>query len=95
LWKATLQGGAQASGRQVGSLAPGKRADFLVLDADHPNLAGVASADVINSWIFSGNDNLVRDVVVGGQLRVKEGRHVRQTDIQARFKHTMNQLRAL
>jgi formimidoylglutamate deiminase len=95
LWKASLAGGAQASGRQVGSLAAGKRADLLVLDADHPNLAGIACTDVINSWIFSGNDNLVRDVMVGGQWRVKGGRHVQQAQIQKRFTQTMNQLRAL
>jgi len=95
LWKACLQGGALASGRAVGSLAPGKRADLLVLDADHPNLCGIASADILNTWIFSGNDNLVRDVMVGGQWRVKQGRHNQQEQIQRRFKQTMTQLRAL
>lgn len=95
LWKACLQGGAQASGRPVGILAPGKRADLLVLDEDHPNLCGIASADILNTWIFSGNDNLVRDVMVGGQWRVRQGRHIQQEQIQRRFKQTMNQLRAL
>jgi len=95
LWKASLEGGAQASGRQVGKLAAGYRADLLVLDAAHPNLNGIKSADVINSWIFSGNDNLVRDVLVGGRWRVKNGRHVLQSEISQRFTDTMNQLRAL
>jgi len=95
LWKACLQGGAQASGRSVGVLAPGMRADLLILDADHPNLCGIAEAGVLNSWIFSGNDNLVRDVLVGGEWRVKHGRHNQQDEIQHRFKQTMNQLRAL
>ena len=95
LWRACLKGGAQASGRAVGSLAPGKRADLLVLDAEHPNLYGITSADVLNTWIFSGNDNLVRDVMVGGQWRVRQGRHVQQEQIQRRFKQTMAQLRAL
>jgi len=95
LWQACLQGGAQATGRNVGSLAVGQRADLLVLDADHPNLSGIASADILNSWIFSGNDNLVRDVLVGGKWRVKDAQHVNQSDIQLRFKHTMRQLRAL
>lgn len=95
LWKSSLDGGAQASGRQVGSLAIGKRADLLVLDADHPNLNGIASAQVLNTWIFSGNDNVVRDVLVGGKWQVKAGRHVRQAAIEQRFKLTMQQLRAL
>jgi formimidoylglutamate deiminase len=95
LWQASLRGGAQATGRNVGSLAVGQRADLLVLDANHPNLTDIASADILNSWIFSGNDNLVRDVLVGGKWRVKNGQHLNQSDIQQRFKQTMHQLRAL
>ena len=95
LWQASLSGGAQASGRNVGSLAVGQRADLLVLDAEHPNLSGIANADILNSWIFSGNDNLVRDVLVGGKWRVKNGQHLHQSEIQQRFKQTMRQLRTL
>ena len=95
LWKSALQGGMQASGRKVGSIEVGKRADLLVLDAKHPNLSGIACSDVLNTWIFTGNDNLVHDVLVGGQWRVKEGRHVNQVAIEQRFKQTMQQLRAL
>ena len=79
----------------MGRLAVGQRADLLVLDADHPNLSGVAAADMLNTWIFSGNDNLVRDVLVGGKWQVKNGRHLNQAQIHARFKETMQQLRAL
>ena len=95
LWKACLDGGAAASGRKVGKLAVGPRADLLVLNADHPNLSGVASTDMLNSWIFTGNDNLVQDVLVGGRWCVKQGRHVRQSEIEQKFKQTMQQLRAL
>ncbi len=95
LWKASLQGGAQASGRKVGKLAVGYRADLLVLNADHPNLSGISSTELINNWLFSGNDNLVRDVLVGGKWQVKEGRHLHQADIEQRFKKAMGELRAL
>lgn len=95
LWRAALAGGAQASGRPVGTFAVGKRADLLVLDAAHPNLDGLASKEVINTWIFSGNDGLVRDVLAGGQWQVRQRRHVRQEEIEQRFRKTMQQLRAL
>jgi formimidoylglutamate deiminase len=95
LWHASLEGGAQASGRKVGKFAVGMRADAIVLDAHHPNLSGIASADVFNSLLFSGNDNLVRDVLVGGQWRVRNGQHIHQLAIEDRFKKTMQQLRAL
>ena len=95
LWQHALQGGAQASGRQVGQLASGYRADMLILDDQHPNLAGLASSAVLNTWIFAGNDNLVRDVYVAGKRIVQEGRHIAQTEIQQAYVECMRRLRAL
>ncbi len=95
LWQTSLNGGAQASGRRVGKLMAGRRADVLILDANHPNLADIASADVLNTWLFSGNDNLVRDVLVGGRWCVKNGQHIHQTTIQQAYRDTMKQLRIL
>ncbi|MFZ6751936.1 formimidoylglutamate deiminase [Undibacterium sp. Dicai25W] len=95
LWQHTLQGGAQASGRQVGQLASGYRADMLILDDQHPNLAGLASSAVLNTWIFAGNDNLVRDVYVAGKRVVQEGRHVEQSEIQQAYVECMRSLRSL
>ncbi|WP_394781202.1 formimidoylglutamate deiminase [Undibacterium sp.] len=95
LWKSALAGGAQASGRDVGRLAVGARADMLVLDDRHPNLSGLPVEDVLNTWIFTGNDNLVRDVYVGGQQLVENGRHKNQDAIAADYAVTMAALRAL
>jgi len=68
---------------------------MLVLDDSHPNLAGLASQHVLNSWIFAGNDNLVRDVYVGGKQVVSNGRHIAQTEIQHAYVDCMRSLRAL
>jgi len=95
LWQAALQGGAQAAGRPVGALAVGKRADLIVLDDDHPNLDGIDAADVLGCFVFSGNDNLVRDVMVGGHWVVRGQKHVAQPAITARFKKTLAELREL
>jgi formimidoylglutamate deiminase len=46
----------------------GMRADLLVLDDAHPNLDGVAEHEVLGRFLFCGNDNLVRDVLVGRAL---------------------------
>ncbi|MFC0167136.1 formimidoylglutamate deiminase [Pseudoduganella danionis] len=93
LWQRALQGGAQASGRPVGALEVGRRADLLVPDEDHPNLHALALDEVLGSFIFSGNDNLVRDVMVGGRWLVQRGQHVAQQEIAARFKQTLTELR--
>jgi formimidoylglutamate deiminase len=95
LWQAALQGGAQASARPVGQFSVGYRADMLVLDDTHPNLAGLASEHVLNSWLFAGNDNLVRDVYVGGRQVVQQGRHFAQDEIAAAYTRCMQELRKL
>jgi formimidoylglutamate deiminase len=95
LWQGALAGGAQAAGRPVGALAAGKRADLLVLDSEHPNLAAVAPDDVLGTFVFCGNDNLVRDVMVGGRWVVRGQRHVAQDAIAKRYMHTVAELRTL
>ena len=95
LWQGALAGGALACGRQVGALAAGKRADLLVLDSEHPNLAGVAPGDVLGTFVFCGNDNLVRDVMVGGKWVVQNQEHVAQDEIAQRYVHTVAELRTL
>jgi formimidoylglutamate deiminase len=93
LWQQSLLGGAQASGRRLGVLASGRRADLLVLDSDHPNLDGAAPEDVLGRFLFCGNDNLVRDVLAGGRWTVRNGRHPAQDAIAARYKTALRQLR--
>jgi len=95
LWQGALEGGALASGRKVGALAAGKRADLLVLDSEHPNLAGVKPDDVLGTFVFCGNDNLVRDVMAGGQWVVRDHKHVAQAAIAQRYMHTIAELRTL
>ena len=70
--------GCRALGREGGGVAVGKRADVVVLDAEHPALVARGGAAVLDSWIFSGTDNPVRDVMAGGEWVVREGRHPRE-----------------
>jgi formimidoylglutamate deiminase len=93
LWNQALLGGAQASGRPVGALGVGRRADLLVLDGDHPNLATARENDILGLLVFAGNDNLVRDVLVGGRWVVRAGRHVEQDAIARRYLAALTQLR--
>jgi formimidoylglutamate deiminase len=95
LWRGALAGGALATGRPVGALAPGKRADLLVLDAAHPNLSAIDPDDVLSTFVFCGNDNLVRDVLAGGRWVVRSGQHLAQAAIAQRYMHTIAELRTL
>ena len=92
LWHGALVGGAQATGRRVGALAPGHRADLVVLDDEAPDLAARDTAHLLDTFVFSGNRNLVRDVMVGGRWVVRNGRHEREDEIAARYVATVKKL---
>ncbi len=75
LWLEAAAGGAQAIGRACGAIAKGKRADLVVLDGARPDIAGRMGDRIANAAVFSGSEGLVRDVMVGGQWKVQQGRH--------------------
>jgi len=84
LWRDACDGGARALGIG-GGLAAGRPADFLVLDADSPALAGRPLDRLLDALVFSGNRPAVRDVAVAGRLVVREGRHPQEEAIARRY----------
>ena len=94
LWREAAAGGAQAIGRRMGAIAPGMRADLVVLDADHADLAGRTGDAIANALVFSGARDLVREVMVAGRWVVQEKRHPRADEASAAYKRTLKQLLA-
>jgi len=84
---------AAATGERFGALEAGSRADWIVLDDDAPELAARDEDDVLDSWLFSGNRNLVREVVVAGRRVVKDGRHRGEERIAAAYRACVERLR--
>jgi len=81
-----------STGTAIGTIEAGQRADWIVLDGDAPELAARDEADIVDSWLFSGNRNLVRDVVVAGRHVVHEGRHVEEERIAGRYRACVRRL---
>jgi formimidoylglutamate deiminase len=94
LLEAAWSGGAQACGRKLGRISRGARADLVVLDPDHPALVGRDGDDLLDSWVFSGEDSPVRDVMVGGQWVVRDGRHAREEQISRAYRAAMKRISA-
>lgn len=84
--------GAQACGRRVGRLAIGYRADIVVLDPDHPALAGREEDDALDSWLFSGDRTPVRHVFTGDRWVVRDGHHVLEDEIVRSYRDTVRAL---
>ena len=76
LYQAAASGGATALAQPMGALAAGCRADFVVLDPDHPALLGRDGEAVVDSFVFCGGNEAVRDVFIGGRQIVKDRRHI-------------------
>lgn len=88
------RGGCQALAWQGGSIAVGRRADLVVLDAEHPALVGREGHAVLDSWVFSGTVNPVRDVMVGGEWVVQRGRHPREEAVRSAYAEAVKRLGA-
>ena len=89
-----LAGGAQACGVNSGKIESGARADLIVLDTSHPLLCERYGDTLLDSWIFSGNHNLVRDVYVGGSQVIRDRQHPLEARIETDFKRTLKALRS-
>jgi len=89
LYEKALAGGAQALGRRIGAIAEGHRADFVVLDADHPDLAAVSGDRWLDSYVFVTGKAAIDTVFVAGRPVVRSGRHVKREAIRARYTKAM------
>ena len=92
LYESALKGGARSMRQPVGAIAPGFRCDVTVLDADHPLLAGRTEDAALDSWIFSGGNALVKDVLVAGRHVVKDRHHIHEETIARNFRAALRRL---
>jgi formimidoylglutamate deiminase len=94
LYDSACAGAAQALSLPVGKLAPGMRADFVVLDDAHPDLACVSGDRWLDLAIFSIGKAAIREVHVGGKRVVENGRHHARSATQERYMRTLKRLTA-
>ena len=92
LYRAACAGGAQAMGQNIGQLAPGFRADWVVLNGDDPALAEQSGDGLLDAAVFGPVRRPVRDVMVAGAWRVRDGRHAGAEASLARYRAVMKRL---
>jgi formimidoylglutamate deiminase len=94
LWRDAAQYGAQAIGQAAGTIAVGQRADWLVLDAAHPSMAGAAADEALDHLLFAGGSAAIRDVMVAGRWVIQDGRHQSQEIAHREFAAVMRRFAA-
>lgn len=92
LWREAAREGARAIGQPAGVIEVGARADWVVLDPDHPSMAGAAEEAALDHVIFAGGSAAIRGVMVGGRWVIKDGRHPLAESLAAPFRERMRSL---
>ena len=93
LFDAALEGGAQATGRAVGALQAGRRADWLVLDPNHSSIAEHAPSAWLSGVVFCEHgETPIRDVYAGGDKVVENRRHRDEEGAYARYRVALAEL---
>jgi 5-methylthioadenosine/S-adenosylhomocysteine deaminase len=64
--------------RLVGSIEPGKRADLVLFDAGR--LEATPAHDMASNLIYSMNGRMARDVLVDGEILVRNGKLTRMDE---------------
>ena len=93
LFDCICEGGAQACGRTAGAIKVGMWADLLELERDSIVLADLEGNRLLDAWIFSGDNELVRNVWSAGRHLVRDGKHMQRLEIEKRFKNVQARLR--
>ncbi|WP_310620664.1 formimidoylglutamate deiminase [Flexibacterium corallicola] len=94
LFESATRGGAQAAGRHSGQISVGFYADLLSLDENAIDLVGRERDEILDAFIFVGDDCLVKNVWSAGRHVVTHGKHVKGEAIRANYRKTMASLRA-
>ncbi len=92
LYTSALSGGAQALSRNSGSIASGQWADLLALDSDTLALYGSSEDEILDRWIFSADDSLIREVWSAGRQMVVDGRHIKHGQIEKQYRNIIREL---
>jgi formimidoylglutamate deiminase len=94
LLNAVWNSGEKVMGVPVGKIAAGYLADIVILDTDAADFAGKTASDILNTVVFCGNSNRIRDVMCRGQWVVKNFSHVNEGAISTAYLHAISRLQA-
>lgn len=92
LFDLAATGGARACGRQTGRLEPGALADLVVLDDTDPMFCGHDVDTLLDSLVFSGYRVPIERVMINGEWRVLDGRHIAQDDTRENYRRVVEAL---
>lgn len=64
----------------------------ITLDSEAPAFIGSTDHDAADRWIFSGNRNVVKDVLIDGRQVISNGEHAQQDEIVRDYRKALTRL---
>ncbi len=92
LFDEILSSGAKAANRQCGRIESGSWADLITLDASHVDLHGRTGDVLLDTWVFAGDDRMIKDVWTAGRHMVRDGSHIKREKIDKDYRTVLNRL---
>jgi formimidoylglutamate deiminase len=92
LFESATECGARSLHGPGGSLEKGGAADFFTIDLNDCSVAGANVESLLGNVVFSLERTAVKDVCVGGQMVVRDGRHRLQDEIVREFGEVQKRL---
>ena len=93
LFEAAVSGGARAAGNRLTGITEGAWADLLALDDQAIALTDRSSDQILDSFIFAGGDQLIKEVWSAGRHCVTNGQHIRKSEIEEKYRRCLKDLR--
>jgi formimidoylglutamate deiminase len=92
LFACATESGAASLAAPGGSLEIGRPADFFTVALDDPSLAGADAESLLSNIVFAVERTAVRDVAIGGQFVILDGRHPLGEEIVGEFTRVQRDL---
>jgi formimidoylglutamate deiminase len=84
--------GARSLHLEVGTLQPGRSADFFTVDLADASIAGSLPDELLTNIVFSMSRSAIRHVAVNGKMRIDHSRHALQDEIIEAFSRVQQRL---
>jgi len=86
LFDCATRNGARSLKIDAGELREATLADFVTVDLDDLSIAGGSAESLLAGLVFGMNRTAVREVVAGGSIILRDGRHALEEEIVGRYK---------
>ena len=92
LFQEICTGGALASARKTGQISVGYWADLMSLDTTHIDLEFRDGDDILDCFIFAGDDRMITNVWSAGRHMVQGGKHINREKITSLYRSYIKKL---